>query len=427
MASLFSSSTKKRSNLFNDNDDDDDEAVSAFSRAKRNKSSSSKLKRPSGTSSKSKSKIEVEILDSDSEIDPEAETLAARQRYRAGIEAKLATAPSSDDNTINSSSVVNGATSGFAHTSKLSNESKPNSQDETIERAKSVLKTVQESMQKCSSSARKSAAPTTASNDVIELDGDDTQIFKTRKVLTASERAAQTAKSIESLTQSKRSSSSSGSGSGNGSNPLSTLPSSSLGPKCQIVTRLNGKHKRNWTVGLNEALRRIRAEFAQSYGLPLSKLKFVFEGMSFGDADTPAKLDMEDDSENMVDVKVDNDLYQPAVDKVESQSLRNANHTNHKPATQATSTTTVKFKTRLNGQHLWKWKVNVDEKFEKVRVKFAQIYQLPLSMVQFRFDGEPVSDAKSFADLELEDDDLIEVTTGKDLYANAVKAADASR
>ena len=46
----------------------------------------------------------------------------------------------------------------------------------------------------------------------------------------------------------------------------------------------------------------LRGKFAAVYGLPLTSIKFQFDGETIKDSETPHSLDMED--ENMVDVMV---------------------------------------------------------------------------------------------------------------------------
>jgi len=46
----------------------------------------------------------------------------------------------------------------------------------------------------------------------------------------------------------------------------------------------------------------LRQKFAEVYGVPISEIKFLFDGEVVKDSDTPVTLDMEQD--NMIDAKV---------------------------------------------------------------------------------------------------------------------------
>lgn len=92
----------------------------------------------------------------------------------------------------------------------------------------------------------------------------------------------------------------------------------------------------------------------------------------------------------------------------------------------------IKLRTRLNGKHIWKWRINPTEKllrvyiiimyvyfvykhhynllcFVKFKENFATVYSVSVSDLTLKFDGGVLADTSTPESIEMEDDDLVDV------------------
>ena len=83
----------------------------------------------------------------------------------------------------------------------------------------------------------------------------------------------------------------------------------------------------------------------------------------------------------------------------------------------------IGIKTRLNGLHLRLFKVAIDAKFEVVRDGLARMYDIPASFIVMKFDGDSIDDNQTPEELDMEEDNMIDVSIPKEKYEAAVAAS----
>ena len=175
-----------------------------------------------------------------------------------------------------------------------------------------------------------------------------------------------------------------------------------------VKTRLNGSHMASFKLAPNSNFGVLVKQIISFYGLDKQKgfisqknLKLQFDGQTLSEGGTPEDEDMDDG--DLVDVTVDGKYLDAAVNSVESDKL-------------------VKFKTRMNGDHVHKWRVRRCENFGSIKGKFAHFYGLQLrDVTHFNIDGEHIGDDETPESLDMEDDDLIDATVPQSEYEAAVK------
>ncbi|KAJ1432745.1 hypothetical protein B484DRAFT_447639 [Ochromonadaceae sp. CCMP2298] len=133
---------------------------------------------------------------------------------------------------------------------------------------------------------------------------DNEEVYKPPTVLTAAERAVRAQEAMLRYDQQASSSS-------RASSTTNAQPEAKAEPMIKIVTRLNGNHDHPWRIRQDQAFGKVRAKFAEIYGLQVVQVKFKFDGDSISDDSTPTSLDLED--EDLIEVVIDKALYEKAV------------------------------------------------------------------------------------------------------------------
>ena len=189
-----------------------------------------------------------------------------------------------------------------------------------------------------------------------------------------------------------------------------------------IKTRLNGHHEWRWNIKKDDKLKKLRDKFCEIYGVSMHQVNIEFDGEEIGDNDTPEGLDMEDD--DLIDCSVAKELYDCAIASAESVKSGTTVPPPALPAPEPVITNGINLKTRLNGQHEWRWNIKKEDKLKKLRDKYCEIYNVNIHQVVIEFDGEEIGDNDTPEGLDMEDDDLIDCKIPKHLYNDAVSAAE---
>ena len=83
----------------------------------------------------------------------------------------------------------------------------------------------------------------------------------------------------------------------------------------------------------------------------------------------------------------------------------------------------IRIKTRLNGLHIGLFKIANDGTFGTVRDGLARMYGIATSFIVMKFDGRSIDDNQTPQDLDMEEDEMIDVSIPKDKYEAAVAAS----
>ena len=83
----------------------------------------------------------------------------------------------------------------------------------------------------------------------------------------------------------------------------------------------------------------------------------------------------------------------------------------------------IRIKTRLNGKHEGRFKIAINYKFEKLRHGLAKIYDIATSLIVMKFDGDSIDDDQTPEEIDMDDDDMIDVTIPKEKYDAAIAAS----
>nr|4BKG_A Chain A, SMALL UBIQUITIN-RELATED MODIFIER 2 [Homo sapiens] len=131
-------------------------------------------------------------------------------------------------------------------------------------------------------------------------------------------------------------------------------------------------------------LSKLMKAYCERQGLSMRQIRFRFDGQPINETDTPAQLEMED--EDTIDV------FQQ---QTGGRSTENNDHINLKVAGQDGSV--VQFKIKRHTP------------LSKLMKAYCERQGLSMRQIRFRFDGQPINETDTPAQLEMEDEDTIDV------------------
>ncbi len=139
----------------------------------------------------------------------------------------------------------------------------------------------------------------------------------------------------------------------------------------------------HFRVKMSTRLGKLKNSYSERVGVPVSSLRFLFDGKRINDEETPEDLEMEQD--NVIEV--------------------------HQEQTGGTDEETEHIKLKVLGQDKSEihFRVKMSTQMEKLKNIYSERVGEPLSSLRFFFDGTRINDEETPAALGLQQDDVIEV------------------
>ena len=142
----------------------------------------------------------------------------------------------------------------------------------------------------------------------------------------------------------------------------------------------------HFRVKMSTQMGKLKKSYAERVGVPISSLRFLFDGRRINDDETPKALEME--QEDVIEV------YQEQT----GGASENKDETEY-----------IKLKVVGQDSNEIHFRVKMSTQMGKLKKSYAERVGVPISSLRFLFDGRRINDDESPKALEMEQDDVIEV------------------
>ena len=150
----------------------------------------------------------------------------------------------------------------------------------------------------------------------------------------------------------------------------------------------------HFSVKMSALMGKLKKSYAEWVGVPISSLKFLFNGRRINDNESPKALKMEHD--DVIEV------YQEQTEGEDSANKGDRVYSEYE-------TEDIKLKVVGQDSKEIHFSVKMSTPMGKLKKSYAERVGVPISSLRFLFDGRRINDDESPKALEMEQDDVIEV------------------
>ena len=172
--------------------------------------------------------------------------------------------------------------------------------------------------------------------------------------------------------------------------------------KLRVVDR-RSKSEIRFRVKMTTQMEKLKKSYSERVRVPVSSLRFLFDGRQINDDETPKQLEMEQD--NVIEV------HQGQQEK--NLKMEEPNALIDKMGDNAEAAGEIEYiKLRVVDPHS-KYEIHVRVKMttqmEELKKAYSERVRVPVSSLRFLFDGRQINDDETPKQLEMEQDNVIEV------------------
>ena len=143
----------------------------------------------------------------------------------------------------------------------------------------------------------------------------------------------------------------------------------------------------HFRVKMSTQMGKLKKSYAERVGVPISSLRFLFDGRRINDDESPKALEMEQD-----------DVIEVYQEQTGGEDSGNKDETEY-----------IKLKVVGQDSNEIHFRVKMSTQMGKLKKSYAERVGVPISSLRFLFDGRRINDDESPKALEMEQDDVIEV------------------
>ena len=175
--------------------------------------------------------------------------------------------------------------------------------------------------------------------------------------------------------------------------------------KLRVVNR-RSKSEIYFRVKLTTQMEKLKKSYSERVRVPVSSLRFLFDGRQINDNETPKQLEMEQDNVIEVFQKLQEKNLMTSMPKTEP-ILSRCIKDNKK--TTAGETEYIKLKVVGQNSNEIHFRVSMTTQMGELKKSYSERVGVPVSSLCFLFDGRQINDNDTPKQLEIEQDDVIEV------------------
>ena len=175
--------------------------------------------------------------------------------------------------------------------------------------------------------------------------------------------------------------------------------------KLRVVDR-RSKSEIRFRLKMTTQMEELKKSYSERVRVPVSSLRFLFDGRQINDNETPKQLEMEQDNVIEVFQKLQEKNLMTSMPKTEP-ILSRCIKDNKK--TTAGETEYIKLKVVGQNSNEIHFRVSMTTQMGELKKSYSERVGVPVSSLCFLFDGRQINDNDTPKQLEIEQDDVIEV------------------